>query len=392
MMRKAGVTALLIAAAAVGITTGGAILAQGVTPGAVCDAAAEAAAKEILGRLGVPVDAAEVGYAAVAEYLRNPDDTRLQAAMDALGQGSAGLIFPSYGIAVKGGRIAVGGVEYTIEEARSQQIYAFLCGGASAGEHLPAHGFFDIGATQALAPGISCSNFADKVTTLEQFGRLETLFKGFYTRSVLELGGRQNEANYRQILHEQWQIIERTWKARTGIRLLDRLRADLIAAARSVKVQPACTAPAEEGGRRFELVGMEDEIAPTVPEWRKEIGPGRMTVHILPNLGHEECTWTAPPRRIDLQGFEMTLGVAVTADPNSNISGQIALRSGLRVASQGTPTDVLVYAERGATARQSVTVKLEPMTFDSLTLGSPLYLSVGCLNVGTVHYTYEFRE
>ncbi len=160
-------------------------------------------------------------------YVAAPDDEKLEAVMFELGMGGAGLSVPGLGILIKTGRIYIDGVEYTVDEARRMQIDAFLCGGVSGGERLPGPGFFETRGAQQISPGITCDNFAERIETADQFQRLESLFRGFYTRNLLELGGRQNRDAYRQVLDEQWAKVTTAWKVRMGARLLDGLKSDL---------------------------------------------------------------------------------------------------------------------------------------------------------------------
>src|SRR5215211_5699685 len=107
-MNKGMIARLLLAASLTGgLILDGAARAQDSTAKAACDTAAQEALKKILEALGVPVDAGEVAYDTWADYLKNPNDTKLDAALNTLGQGTAGLVFPAYGVALKGGKIVL---------------------------------------------------------------------------------------------------------------------------------------------------------------------------------------------------------------------------------------------------------------------------------------------
>jgi hypothetical protein len=185
---------------------------------------AQTAFKKILESMGFPVDAGKVAYNAWAEYLKNPDDTKLDATLQSLGQGIAGLAFPNLGMAMEGGKLVIGGVQYTIEEAQSAQLGAFLCGGASFGQAFTSVDFFSLNAVQAQSPGLNCDNFGDRVTSLEKLYALKSIWDGYYTRQLLEIAGPANSEEIKMNLYQGWTTLETKWKLQQGAVILARLR------------------------------------------------------------------------------------------------------------------------------------------------------------------------
>ncbi len=383
---------ILAAGLASAIILGGAARAEedgGLTKMA-CDAALQEGLNRILDAIGIPSDKAGPAYDVWAAYLQNPDAIRLKAAQDKLAQGVAGLLIPGFGPATAAGKFAIDGVEYTIEQANAMRVSDLLCGGSDFGDTWPV-GFFSLEGTQQIANGINCDNFADKITTQRDFDRLKSLFWGHYMRTVLEFSAdAADRAGKKKKLEEMWQNLYLAWRVKTGAKLDQKLREAFMREAEALKAKEACKTAAE-GGAHFEMVGMEDEIAQTVPEWKKSLSPGSITIQYGPSLAHGECTWTGPPKRIGAEIFTMRLTVSATSDPKSNLAGHIEVRSGLRLAVEGTPVAADVFTQGGETATKTIDVALQPFTFDFLKTGDPLHIVVGGCNAGAVHYTYEFR-
>lgn len=397
MISRASAWALRAAACAFVMLGAGSLDAQEICG----DNAAEKALEEFVSRHDEAVlGAASGAFDVWKAYLSSPDDQKLTATLNALGKAGADIIIPGYGTVSDGVKIAVARVEYTIEEARSQQINALLCGGASGGERLPGTGFFELNGTQAISPGITCENFSERITTSEQFDRLKQLYDGYYSRLVYEMGGRQNREAYTQILYQQWQVIERTWKARRGVAIYEKLRSDLAIDAQALQGLKSCAAgvadtgeakadepKAEGGGPHFELVKADPVVFDNSPEWAKSVSPGNATMQAP--FGHAECTWSGPPEQVYLEGFTMTINLSVTSIPTSNHNAIVEVRSGFLPPANGTSVEL--FSQGGETKSGSLELLLKPVTFDFLKTGDPLYMTVGGCNAGYVAYTFEFR-
>lgn len=219
--------------------------------GFICDTVAQEGLKKILGAFGIDTDVTDVAYEAAAEYLKNPDDAKLGAAMNSLTQGVAGLVFPEYGVALKAGQVVVGGVNYTIEEAQELQLDAFTCGGFSYGSAFNAVDFWSLNAVQQKVKGLNCRNFADRVQTLQQMAELKSIWDGYYTRQLLEMGGRQNEEDLRFKLYKAWSKLDEQWRIKTGAQLYYKLGAALRIEARRLQENPPKSCPAPAGSTMF---------------------------------------------------------------------------------------------------------------------------------------------
>ena len=362
-----------------------------------CDTVKNAALEAALSKLwGNEVQVPLAVSAAVKEYLDNPDDKKFNAATNALANGALGLFVPGAGWSMVAGKLTIDSVEYTIDTARALQLDGYLCNGGGFLET----SFFQFGDVQTIWSGINCDNYADKITTLKDFAKLEEKFKKYkdyvLSRGTIGKPGDPNYESYSTILDEEWKILERNWKAKVGAALIEKLRTDLIREAEAFKAKQACkvdpavgaSEPKTGGGKHFQLVNMEDEIAQTVPEWKKSISPGSITIQTP--FGHAECTWSGPPQRVEAEGFQMTLNVSVTADV-SNFATGIKVVSGFVGAAGNNEIGVLAE-KKGATDKKSLEVQLKPATFDFLKPGDPVYLSVGGCNAGNVTYIYEFQE
>ena len=199
---------------------------------AVTKAVLEQMLEEIIGKGVAPVLAASD---AVLDYLTTADDKKLDTALTTLANGSLAIACPGCGIAMTAGGLTRGGITITIDEAKALQLDAFLCGTTTWGL-LQMEGFFNTGGAQAIAPGVTCENFADRITDLRDFARLRDLFRGDYSRRVHEMGGRQNRDANQALLDSAWAKVE----LRLGARLYERLRAELARQAVELKKKEAC--------------------------------------------------------------------------------------------------------------------------------------------------------
>src|SRR5262249_8560863 len=150
--------------------------------------------------------------------------------------------------AVKGGEIVVDGVNYTIEQAKAQQLRAYLCGAASFGEVFTQVDFWSLNAVQQKSPGINCDNFAQHVTSAEQLKGLEDIWKGYYTQQLVEIGGPQNKAEITTILQAGWSALERDWKLYWTAKAYDDLRAELARQAKAAAENPGCASQTTTAG------------------------------------------------------------------------------------------------------------------------------------------------
>lgn len=365
-----------------------------------CDQATQEAVETIAEKYGFGAfEPASAIYSIMKAYLSAPDAQKYDELLKAIREEGAGLVIPGFDVVRAGGTIVVGGVEYTIQQAQAAQLDAFLCGGGD----LLAEGFFKIGGAQAIVPGITCENFAEKITTIEQLNRFKVLFDGFYTNSVVEFGGRQNDERYREILRDEWSLLERTWKARTGARLYQNLLDDLVREAERAKARAACTPKADPaanpadaagepagGGPRLELVRVGREVYPTVPEWIKSVDPGRITTDTP--FGRYECRWNEPPQRFTRDDvFNLDLTVATTPKPGQRMSGVLQLRSGF-VASIPAGSGAETYSEPGIGATNTRAVTLQAPTLDYMQAGDAILLMINGCEAGAITYVYEFRN
>ncbi len=320
-------------------------------------------------------------------YVKAPDDDKLEAVLESLADSAAGILIPGYGRIQKGGKLYIQGVEYTIAAAKEAQLDAFLCGGASAGESLAGFGFFQTNGAQAIAPGIDCRNFSEKVTTLEDFARLETLFKGFYTRQFLELGGPQNRENYQRILNEEWEIVDRTWKAKVAAGIYEKLRADLIREAQAAAQAPCPAEPAAEA-RHYQLAQVEPKPNSVVPEWQVSVGDGNMMMKAP--FGQAVCNWSALPDRVEEKPFSVTLNGSATSTARTSVGAGLTIKTGFGPFSGQNYIEA--RAEPFSTAAASLEVTVNPTPFDFAKPGDLIYVLVSGCDAGEVVYTYEFAK
>lgn len=269
----------LLGAATFGPTS---VMAQNACD-AVTKAVLETMLEEIVGERVGPVLAASD---AVLDYLTTADDKKLDTALTTLANGSLAIACPGCGVAMTAGGLTVGGVTYTIDEAKALQLDAFLCGTTTWGL-LQMEGFFKTGGAQTIAPGVTCENFADRITNLRDFAKLRDYFRGGYSRSVHEMGGSQNRDANQALLDGAWAKVE----FRLGARLYDRLRAELVRQAIELKEKQGCADGAGTAGGDTPVPGAFGppqrrfgKLAPDYEDHEKKfsgvMGPDRVSITI----------------------------------------------------------------------------------------------------------------
>jgi hypothetical protein len=188
--------------------------------------AIKAAGGEII---GVPTD---ISIDPLVEYLSNPTGKDVKAAVTSFAEGFASLSFPALGIAIKGGKILIGGstagVQLVVDEAHRQQLLATIFGGSSFGNLFSQVGFFSIGAV--ANQGITPANIGEKVTSLEA---LKTLWFTQYARVLHDLF-KGEEESVDNTLKEAWPLLVQYWASKRAQIALDRLADELAKRAASL--------------------------------------------------------------------------------------------------------------------------------------------------------------
>lgn len=390
-----GAVVVLLAGAVPAQETGG--LAK-----AACDRAASEGLGKILDAIGIPSDKAGAVYDVWAAYLQNPDATRLKAVQDKIAGGLAGLVIPGYGVASAAGEYAIDGVGYTIATAEAMRVDALLCGGNAFGDPWPV-GFFQLEATQQIAPGADCGNFAEKITTQRDFDRLKDLYWSYYVSKVLEFSaGAADRAEKHRRLEQMWQTLYLTWRVKAGARLDAALRAAL--AREAAAAVPGCgvntadpanlPVPAAPPGGQYVLINTLAEASPQAPGTSVSAAPQKIS--FTAPYGSMECAWTAPPKAVS-GAFEMTLQVSSTPATGQNLQAYIVARSGFQSLG-GTPNEISgttneAYANGTAGIGETgySSMKLGPGDVASAQPGQLLYLQVGGCGAN-VTYTYQFAR
>ena len=190
-------------------------------------------------RIGA-VKAAFVAINALAAYIKTPGDEAFNTAMNALANGTAGLVFTPYGLALKAGKMVVAGVEYTVDAGESGRMQAALCGGASFNDAFSVLSFFDLNAVKQLSPGLTCDNFGDRGGDRQKLAALKALWDGFYARTLREIEGEQNRESVDRKLSEGWATLELKWKLQQGAKLYAEVRGEIDRQARELAANKQC--------------------------------------------------------------------------------------------------------------------------------------------------------
>jgi hypothetical protein len=394
-------------AAGMGFAAWVALMPAAARPASLCDVITKAALEEALKAiLGPAVDPALAASDSIQEYLTNPDDKKLDAAMNTLANGGLAIACPACGTAMIGGALVVGGVEKTIEEIKSLKLQAFLCGTTSWGV-LQMEGFFQTNGAQAIAKGINCENFAERITNFDDFTRLKKFFEGDYSRNVHELGGEQNRGDNQRILDEAWQTIE----AKLGVKIAEKLRAAFIREAEALKAREACK-PAAKGsvpGEDITDPALEPEpptppgghyvltktdLVTDVPFTDTEITASPQKISFKAPYGEMVCAWSTPPKSVSGE-FDFSLQVSSTPAKGQNLQAHIVARSGFTFISgtpdkiSGTSNEAYANGANGIGETGYAKMRLGPGDMKFATPGQLLYFEVGGCG-GHVTYTYEF--
>lgn len=345
-------------------------------------------------------------------YFEAPDGTKLDAVGKAVAEIGVTLAFgDGAGYLVQTGKFYYKGAEWTVEEAGRLQLDAFLCGGVSGGERLPVGGFFETDGAQAVVSGLTCENFGDNVTSFEQFRRLRDLFKGFYTRSLMQFATRQNRAEYQRILDAQWAVIDRTWYARMGGRLIKKLQDDLKRIAQE-SAQKRCSAPDQPSGKPgddtsdpallptppippgggYVLIRTETVTQPVAPDTQITAGPQKSSFKAP--YGEMTCAWTSPPK---LASGEFGIAIQVTSTPaaGQDLQAYMVVRSGFMMVSgtvnelSGTANEAYANGTDGVPGSGSASMRLTVPDLTYAVPGGLLYFMVGGCGAN-VTYVYEF--
>lgn len=185
---------------------------QKLTGETAFDSLQKEASKSLLikasGRVG------DLGINPLIEYLTNPDDTKLDAAVNSLIEGGLSIAIPGYGPVVEGGKIVIGGTTYmakeVIEEARNAKMQTL------------ADGFFNTPAIRDK--GITEDNIGEKITTEEEFKKNWN----YYTVAEREISSKEKQ----RMLSEAGERGLKIWRIKRAAALRERVRAELKEAAR----------------------------------------------------------------------------------------------------------------------------------------------------------------
>jgi hypothetical protein len=225
------------------------------------------ALKNVGGEIIDPID--DLLLDPLIEYVTNPSETAFSAAFGKFIEGTLNqsdkvlkLSFPVYTLVLNGGRIIIGGTQYTVEQmyqaAHEQQIEGIIFGGAAGGmlarfnNPLRDVNFFSIG---ALAnKGITPASFGEKVTSSEQ---LHTLWFTQY-RNVLVKDLLFNAEDVDTKLTEAWPRIEEYWRLKRAAAAIDAFRAELERQARSAATKTPSCAPTPGGSYRGAIDVVDD--------------------------------------------------------------------------------------------------------------------------------------
>lgn len=211
-------------------------IAQDPIRDAACQAAQDAAIdgmfKAILQARGVPewaINAGDGTYAAWKEYLVNPDGERLNKAALSATKSALSVMVPGAGVGISGSELYISAVEATIGEAQALQAKAFLCGGTSFGLAQGLPSFFSYPRVQQIAPGVTCENFADRVTTYQQLTQMKEFWEGYYAGQVRERAGNDLDTNNR--LGQAWFTLQQQWAGRWAATEYARIRDEMLRSA-----------------------------------------------------------------------------------------------------------------------------------------------------------------
>lgn len=383
---------------------------QAKTWGEVVDDGCENIAKDIVingledvgGKLIEPVDSFVIEP--IVEFVTTPTETAAKAlilklmengfkfALSKAGSAAGTVIFDGTRLVVGGTAVAV---ERVIDEAVRQQTQAQVDGAVSFGNPYSRVSFWDYSGVVKHSPPITRDNIGETVATE---GELRTLW---YERYGVALQGVfVKDDGVKTMLDNAWPLLRDDWAAKRADFMLGQLARSMVKAAGQASATTcggggggeALGGGGGEGGGPgpyFELINVEDEVAQTVPEWIKSVNDGTITLQAP--FGHSECTWNSPPKRVDADGFDLTLNLSVMANKGTNYASTLEAKSGFRVK-EGGKTGASAYAIDGKTETDSATMHLEPITFDSLTEKDFVYLMVGGCNAGGITYVYGFRN
>ena len=336
-------------------------------------------------------------------YLDAPEGSKFDAIGKALGK-LAITVVGGFGskVVMRGGKAYVDGVEWTIGEAERLQTQAFLCGGVSAGSGQGIQGPFETTGAQAIAPRITCENFADWLDTPEKFTRFRDYFKGYYSRNLTDLGYHQER------LDAQWKVIETTWRVREAERQLKKLQADLTRRL-DEKAKNACPrkapVPAELGADTSDPAKLPEPSLP--PEGMLVLVETVVTPHSLdPSITHSAapqknmlsayygesvCAWSAPPKALVTQEvFGIDFSLSVASKNQQRYSEALIVRTGFSNVNS-LLNELYVGVEPGGS--KSAQGHLELGTGDLAFAADYMtwYLQVGGCG-GNVDYVYKFRK
>jgi hypothetical protein len=208
----------------------------------LCGWARDKLVKEVLESYGVPrgaMKAGEEGYDLWEAYLSSRDDEKLDAAARSITESILKVTVPGAGIAMKSGGLIVKGTQMLVTEEEALRIKAFVCGNRSFGA-LQSINFFDMREVQAAAPGVTCDNFEQRVTTRGQFERLERIWQGRFSRETRTYTG--SDAQTDQMLGQGWALLRDRWLTVYAKTMYDDIKRKMAAEVLAIAEQE-CTAP-----------------------------------------------------------------------------------------------------------------------------------------------------
>jgi hypothetical protein len=353
------------------------------------DAAIDAMFKKILESRGVPewaITAGDGSYAAWKEFLSTRDGERINATALSITKSALAALVPGAGAAITGSELSIAGVEATIGEAETQQARAFLCGGVSFGA-LRTPSFFAYDRVQQIAPGVTCGNFADRVTTYHQLTQLKEFWEGYYSQQVRQVAGDDPDTTNR--LGHGWFTLQQLWAHRWAQTEMLRIRDELLRVATSPTAQPQqCARPVQVAGPVLQL----DPARPPQPTPQDEswstVSPGMIayTSSVINGI----YSWSALPATIGPEGTIVSLTVSGVATAGNGWGTGIQIRgSNVDIAVLSGPAtglDLPLNLERNGSGTQRMAVRIVP---HNAPVGSEAVITVGAFYGAQVKYYYR---
>jgi hypothetical protein len=338
-------------------------------------------------------------------YLNAPEGKKAEAVAKAMAEAGVTLTVAGSAVLILTGKIYVKGVEWTIAAMEEAQTNAFLCGDVSSGSGFRVRGPFEMEGAQAISPRITCQNFPDFLDTPARFEAFRAFFKGYYTRTMGEMGLGAS------LLDRQWAVIERQWQAREAERQLQKLARAIArklaeeerkakeAARPCPPPPPVLGADTSDPAKQPEppashlpmLVLVETVVSPHSldPSISHTAAPQRNTISAY--WGESTCSWSAPPKSLvteEVFGFDFQL--SAESKNQQRYTEGLVVRSGFSNVNS-LPNEIYVSVEpgQGKSAQGHLELGVGDLTFGEDYVS--WYLTVGGCG-GNVDYIYRLRK